>query len=143
MRLIPTQSSVGIGSAEPFPAFHGTARLRRRWRSSDCKQFTAFVASDWHPFSGLDTNIETLLKAIVERLADDQPPQLRGRLIKLQNYQFDELIAYGDDLSPIFTQLSSTGCVVIVDEYSVFHPEIQEALGSSGLLRTTMSRWSR
>ena len=89
---------------------------------------------DWHPFSGLDTNIETLLKAIVERLADDQPPQLRGRLIKLQNYQFDELIAYGDDLSPIFTQLSSTGCVVIVDEYSVFHPEIQEALGSSGLL---------
>ena len=90
--------------------------------------------SDCRPFVGLDVNIETLLKGIVERINDDQPYQLRGRLIKLQNYQFDELLSYGDELSPVFTQLSSTGCVVIVDEYSLFHPEIQETLVSSGLL---------
>jgi Domain of unknown function (DUF4062) len=89
---------------------------------------------DCRPFAGLDINVGALLKGIVERLNDDQPAQLRGRLIKLQNYQFDELISYGDELSPIFTQLSSTGCVVIVDEYSLFHPDIQEPLVSSGLL---------
>jgi hypothetical protein len=89
---------------------------------------------DCRPFVGLDVNIAVLLKTIIERLNDDQPSQLRGRLIKLQNYQFDELISHGDELSPIFTQLSSTGCVLVLDEYSLFYPEIQEALVSSGLL---------
>jgi len=52
----------------------------------------------------------------------------------LQNYSFDELIHHKNLLSPIFTELSSTGCVVIVDEYSLFYPDIQRALLSSGLL---------
>jgi hypothetical protein len=89
---------------------------------------------DCRPFAGADINIEMLLKNIVARLNDDQPSQLRGRLIKLQNYLFDELMTYRNELSPVFTQLSSTGCVVIVDEYSLYHPEIRDALSSSGLL---------
>jgi hypothetical protein len=88
---------------------------------------------DCRPFTTLRTNIETLLKSIAERLNDDPPSLLRGRLIKIQNYEFDELISYGDQLGVIYTQLLSTGCVVIVDEYSVFHPKIQEVLVSSGL----------
>jgi Domain of unknown function (DUF4062) len=89
---------------------------------------------DCRPFAGLDVNIEDLLKGIVERLNDDRPSTLQGRFIKPQNYLFDELVASRDAFSPIFTQLSSTGCVVILDEYSLFHPEILEALLSSGLL---------
>lgn len=89
---------------------------------------------DFRPFGGVDLSIKTLLNMVVERINEDQPFQLRGRLIKLQNYPFDELTAFNDTVSPIFTQLLSTGCVVIVDEYSLFHPDIQEVLMSSGLL---------
>jgi hypothetical protein len=89
---------------------------------------------DCRPFEGIGTSISQLLNGIVERINDDQPFQLRGRLIKLQSYPFDELIHSSNTLGPIYTQLLSTGCVVIVDEYSLFHPVIQEALASSGLL---------
>jgi hypothetical protein len=89
---------------------------------------------DCRPFAGIEVSVRSFLNTIVERINNDQPFQLRGRLIKLQSYPFDELIRSGDALSPIFTQLLSTGCVVIVDEYSLFHPDIQEAVVSSGLL---------
>jgi Domain of unknown function (DUF4062) len=89
---------------------------------------------DCRPFASPDMDIGKLLKKIVERLNEYPPPGLRGRLMKLQNYQIDELISAKDQFSPIYTQLLSTGCVVIVDEYSVFHPKIQETILTSGLL---------
>ena len=89
---------------------------------------------DCRPFANLATNIETLLKSIVDQLNDDPPSMLRGRFIKIQNYDFDELLSHSDQTGAIFAQLLSTGCVVIFDEYSVFHPKIQEVLVSSGLL---------
>jgi uncharacterized protein DUF4062 len=86
------------------------------------------------PFGGDSVTIERLLNAIVSHLNDDPPSGLRGRLIKTQNYLFDELRNWRREPSPVFTQLCSTGCVVLVDEYSLYHPDIREVLLSSGLL---------
>jgi hypothetical protein len=104
------------GTGEPNAAKYGARR-------EDCR-----------PFSGSARTIDALLDSIVERINENHPSQLHGRLIKLQHYPFDELIQDRESLGPIFTQLLSTGCVVIVDEYSLLHPEIQEAVLSSGLL---------
>ncbi|MDH4078879.1 MAG: DUF4062 domain-containing protein [Nitrospira sp.] len=89
---------------------------------------------DCCPFEGVNVSIAQFIDAIAERINAEQPFQLRGRLIKLQNYPFDELIHSNDLLGPVFTQLLSTGCVVIIDEYSLFHPAIGETLLSSGLV---------
>jgi hypothetical protein len=89
---------------------------------------------DCRPFGGESLTIEQLLNAIVSHLNDDPPSALRGRLIKPQNYLFDEMIKWRRELSPVFTQLCSTGCVVLMDEYSLYHPDIREVLLSSGLL---------
>lgn len=89
---------------------------------------------DCRPFVGVNVSIAGFLDSIVERINEEQPFQLRGRLIKLQNYPFDELIHSSKLLGPVFTQLLSTGCVVIIDEYSLFHPDIGEILTSSGLV---------
>jgi hypothetical protein len=86
------------------------------------------------PFGGENVTIEQLLSAIVSHLNDDPPSELRGRLIKAQNYLLDELIKWRRELSPVFTQLCSTGCVVLVDEYSLYHPDIRDTLLPSGLL---------
>ena len=113
-RFIDLRASVAAGGP-PIANRYGARRL-------DCR-----------PFGDSDLNIEKLLETIVERLNEFPCPPLRGRFIKLQHYMIDELISYGDQLIPIFTQLSSTGCVVIADEYSLFHPKIQEVIVSSGL----------
>lgn len=89
---------------------------------------------DCRPFEGVNVNIAQFINAIAERINEEHPFQLRGRLIKVQNYPFDELIHSSDLLGPVFTQLLSTGCVVIIDEYSLFYPEIGETLLSSGLV---------
>lgn len=88
---------------------------------------------EFRPFIGADASVRSVLGTIVDRVNDEQPAQLRGRMIKLQSYRFDDLVRSADLFGPIFTQLASTGCVVIVDEYSLFHPNIQESLASSGL----------
>jgi hypothetical protein len=90
--------------------------------------------NDWAPFSGPRLSIWKLLNTLITQINDDPPFQLRGRSMKLQNYSFDELIHHETLLSAIFTELQLTGCVVIVDEYSLFHPDIRRALLSSGLL---------
>jgi len=89
---------------------------------------------DWRPFVGRNANIRSALTAFVEKLNYDAPFELRGKSIKLQSYSIDDLVDSRSAMSPIFTQLSSTGCLVIIDEYSLFHPAIHKALVSSGLL---------
>jgi hypothetical protein len=128
----PTLVRNGLGGDEAYARFldlrasigaNATIASRYGPRRLDCR-----------PFTGLDIDLNGLLNTMVDRLNEYPPAAVRGRLMKIQNYQIDELLSTRDQFSPIFTQLLSTGCVVIVDEYSVFHPKIQEAILSSGLL---------
>lgn len=104
-----------VGGSEAFKLRYG----QNRW---DCA-----------PFAGSSISIEQLLDGMVRRVNEEQPAQLRGRQIKLQRYEIDEVIR-NEKLTSIFTQLAATGCVVVVDEYSLFHPDIHEMIVSSGLL---------
>ena len=99
----------------PLPARYGPRRL------------------DWRPFGPDKATIETVLTEIVRLVNEHQPTPLKGRLIKPQNYSFEGLLDEGSLLRPIVNELSRTGCVVVVDEYSLFHPSIQNALVSSAL----------
>jgi hypothetical protein len=73
------------------------------------------------------TVVELGLEAI-RRLARMNNPKLRGRVIKLQLYPFDPLVHERLELRDIYRHLADTGCVLVVDEMSLFQPSVRNAL---------------
>jgi hypothetical protein len=90
------------------PVYQSFMDLRASVTASQSPFLTRYGSSrlDCRPFGGESVTIERLLHDIVSHLNDDPPSALRGRLIKPQNYLFDELIRWRSELSPVFTQLT-------------------------------------
>lgn len=87
----------------------------------------------WHPFFGNERAIGDLIGEVVGYLNRTQKPQLRNRAIKVQLYPFDPLVEQVRPLGPIYRELAQTGCVVLLDEFSLFHPAVRKAFQSSPL----------
>lgn len=89
---------------------------------------------DWRPPGSRLSIAEINLKA-VPGMEDLQFPKLRGRRIKLQHYPLDALMraempAEDDEdvAGPVYRHVAQTGCVVIVDELSLFHWDVHRAV---------------
>jgi hypothetical protein len=89
--------------------------------------------TNWRPFGPAAPDIATLLADTVRLVNESQALPLKGRLIKPQSYPLEGILDDSALLRPIINELSSSGCVVILDEYSLFHPRIQSAFVSSAL----------
>jgi hypothetical protein len=84
--------------------------------------------SAWKPFG--DETIEQVLSAAVAKVNQDAN-RLRGRAIRLQPYQLDE--AQDLDMWPIYRDIARRGCLVVVDELSLFHEGVRQAFVTSPL----------
>jgi hypothetical protein len=87
--------------------------------------------SAWRPFAGVGETIEQVLSAAVARVNQDAN-RLRGRTIRLQPYRLDALMQ-DLDMWPIYRDIARRGCLVVVDELSLFHPGVRQAFVGSPL----------
>jgi hypothetical protein len=92
----------------------------------------------WRPFSGDKSNIREVLEVTVTRLNSHPPPGIQARMLKLQYYECDELMRHPAQFRAIFNEITETGCVVLIDEYSFFHPDVQKVLTNSKLLASDL-----
>jgi hypothetical protein len=94
---------------------------------------------DWRPFLSNARTAVTLIEDVVDRLNQLELAPLRGRAIKIQQYPFDPLIGRDPLLWGVYREISKTGCVVLVDELSLFHPKVREALFESPLVSSDLA----
>ena len=92
----------------------------------------------WRPFSGTHSDIRTVLQAMAERLNAEPPPRVHARMIKLQYYGCDELLRHAERFRSIFNEITDTGCILVIDEYSLFHPDIHKVLTNSKLMASDL-----
>ncbi len=85
----------------------------------------------WRPFGADGSSIRRITEEIAERAGMSGTIRQRQRHIRLQWYPFDALV--GDDirLRPIYRAMARAGCVVLVDEISLFHPALRETFQNS------------
>lgn len=100
---------------QPLSARYGATR--DQWRSPGSKLTIA------------ELSIEAL-----ERLARSRNSKLRGRAVKLQRYPFDPLVNEVQELREAYRQMAEQGCIMLVDELSLFHPVVRKALAASPMI---------
>jgi hypothetical protein len=100
---------------ERLPSRYGSAR--DQWRSPGSKLTMA------------ELSVEAL-----QRLARVKKSKLRGRAMKLQKYPFDPLVEKVEALREVYRQMADTGCIMLVDELSLFHPVVRQAVASSPMV---------
>lgn len=93
----------------------------------------------WRPFDPAGTTIRTIIEDIATRINAENNPRLRFRQIKVQWYPFDPLKeqiqpgATDFALRGVYQEMARAGCVLVVDNLSLFHPELRQAFLSSAL----------
>ncbi|HEU4562170.1 MAG TPA: DUF4062 domain-containing protein [Longimicrobium sp.] len=93
----------------------------------------------WKPFAGSNLSVRMVMDEVIKGLNQRQLPQLGERRIKAQYYCFDSLVGRSDGnrestlLRHIYDEIGRTGCVVLVDEISLFHPSLRRAFVGSSL----------
>lgn len=88
--------------------------------------------ADWRPFGEEGRTIERVLESAVAGV-NDPDLLLRGRKIRLQPYLFDDLLSYDPAHSLVFRDVARNGCLVVADELSLLHPELEYAFLASPL----------
>lgn len=88
---------------------------------------------DYRPPGSNFTLTEMSCEAI-ERLAKAKNPRLQGRAIKLQRYPFEALISGPPELRAVYREMADAGCILVVDELSLFHPGVMNALRQSPMV---------
>jgi hypothetical protein len=88
----------------------------------------------WQPFK---RNKETILQvmAAAAARANRDVERLQGRMIRFQPYPLDALLDDPLLMWPIYEDIARGGCLVVVDELSMFHRQVREAFARSPLLR--------
>ena len=92
---------------------------------------------EWQPFAPAEGEIRSFFRKITEDLNRRSPPRLRQKQVKLQWYPFDVLKEMNVGPSPlrrVYQAVADAGCVLVVDELSLFHPALHEAFFSSPFL---------
>jgi hypothetical protein len=79
---------------------------------------------DWRPFKAAQT-IREMLQAVVDRLNGARAGGGVQRRIKLQYYPIDPVVTRDPILRPAYVAMARAGCVAIVDELSLFNPEVR------------------
>ncbi|KUN26330.1 hypothetical protein AQJ23_14240 [Streptomyces antibioticus] len=88
--------------------------------------------ADWKPFGDESRTITEVLETAVSGVnAPDL--RLRGRKIRLQPYLFDDLLSYDVAYSLVFQDISRNGCLVVADELSLLHQDLDRAFRASPL----------
>jgi hypothetical protein len=82
---------------------------------------------DWKPFG--KRNADTIAGEIAAGL-NDGSRALGHRYVKLQYYDFGPWVAQDPALLPIYRELRVTGCVAVVDQVSLFHSGVCDAIAT-------------
>jgi len=106
-----------IRAALPQPLSTRYGATRDQWRSPGSRTTMAAVTRD-----------------ALERLARVRNSKLRGRAVKLQHYPLDPLVRKVDELREVYRQMSDQGCIMLVDELSLFHPHVRSAVKNSPMV---------
>jgi uncharacterized protein DUF4062 len=93
---------------------------------------------DWRPFLGSSRTAGEVIGEVVDRLNDLAAP-LQARAIKVQHYPFDPLVEKDALLRGVYDEIGRTGCVVLVDELSMFHPQVRASLLASPLADSALA----
>jgi hypothetical protein len=83
-----------------------------------------------------DSNLSVgkLAVEVIQTLASAKLSRLYGRAIKLQRYPFEALITGPAELREVYREMADAGCVLVVDELSLFHPVVRQAVASSPMV---------
>lgn len=87
---------------------------------------------NWKPFAGTDYTASNLIADVAQEL-NQRPVMLESRLIKPQLYPFDVLLDPNHPFLPVYEGIFRSGCVVLADEFSIFHPDLRPPLSALAL----------
>ncbi len=121
--------------------FHAFTTALKPYQTDSFVQHYYQKRDEWKPF-GSNRSLRRTLDDTVLYLNSNAQARLRGRRIKIQHYPFDALLKMEDDkqkdrgkkdnaLRQIYREIAQNGCIVIVDEFSLFHPAVQKAFKNS------------
>ena len=85
----------------------------------------------WRPFREDGPSVRRIAEEIAEAVGLRGQVHQRQRHIRLQWYPFDALVTNNPRLRPTYRAMARAGCVVLVDEISLFHPQLREAFQNS------------
>jgi len=85
----------------------------------------------WRPFADKSRSLDHILNDMVHELNQRALPKLKHRQLKLQWYPFDALLKNSNPLRQTYREVARAGLVMIVDEVSLFHPDLREAFQNS------------
>ncbi|HRO59998.1 MAG TPA: hypothetical protein PK177_12680, partial [Burkholderiaceae bacterium] len=131
-------------TAAELVALQNDATLRARLSGAEIEQFgrltQALSSADkhwsarygltrhrWRPFGSSGASVRRIAEQMAEDLAASGQGRQRRRHVRLQWYPFDCLLADNPLLRPSYRDVARAGCVVLVDEVSLFHPALREA----------------
>jgi hypothetical protein len=83
----------------------------------------------WQPFEGADSIGEILGHAVA--ILNENLNRLRGWTIRVRPYSFESLIRDNLAIWPIYDDIAQHGCLVIVDELSLFHDRVRTVFETS------------
>jgi hypothetical protein len=106
-----------IRAALPQPLSGRYGPTREQWRSP-----------------GSRSTVAALSEETLQRLARVSNSKLRGRAVKLQLYPLDPLVNKVDQLREVYRQMADHGCIMLVDELSLFHPDVRRAVTGSPMV---------
>jgi hypothetical protein len=92
--------------------------LRKRYRPA---------RSEWQPFPDLDQSVTAILESSVQRI-NEYPMLLRGHAMRLQPYPLDAFMTDANALWELYESVAAQGCLLVVDELSLFHEGLGQAL---------------
>jgi Domain of unknown function (DUF4062) len=89
----------------------------------------------WQPFGPDGVSAEDLIVSVVNGVNRRRLPKLRNRQIRAQWYPFDAVLDQqsGQDASllGVYQAVARAGCILVIDELSLFHPKLKDALTNS------------
>lgn len=135
-------------TAPELSQLESDSALLSRLSSADRQQFTALkqaLADDgidwqaryrdtrdsWRPFRADGRSVREITEEIAEDISRRGKTRQRQRHVRLQWYPFDALWSSGARLRPTYRGIARAGCVVLVDEVSLFHPVLRETFQNS------------
>jgi hypothetical protein len=115
------------------PAADQYQRLKDALTASGIAWKERYQASrtEWRPFSHAGRGLALILQQLIKDLNRRALPKLKHRHLKLQWYPFDALLGGGSALRQTYREVARTGLIMVVDELSLFHPDLREAFQNS------------
>lgn len=85
----------------------------------------------WRPFAPDGASVRAIAEDIADAVGRRGAILQRRRHVRLQWYPFDALVSDNPRLRPVYRAVAKAGCVVLVDELSLFHPLLRETFQNS------------